>query len=86
MEEKLAEAVRTYPCLWDVTSRSFKDSKAKENSWKSVASEVMLCWVDIKFLFLFNNIDLTRGSFGGNKESKLINNRYKYIETEQKQQ
>ena len=39
-EEKLIEAVRAFPCLWDVTSRSFKDSRAKENAWKCVAEEV----------------------------------------------
>ena len=39
-EEKLIEAVRMFPCLWNVTSRAFKDSKAKENAWKSVASQV----------------------------------------------
>ena len=39
MEEKLIEVVRTYSRLLEVTSRSFKDSKAKENAWKSVASK-----------------------------------------------
>ena len=40
--EKLIEAVRKFASLWDVTSKSFKDSKAKENAWKSVAEEVKL--------------------------------------------
>ena len=41
MEEKLIEAVRGFPCLWQVTSRAFKDIKAKENAWKAIASEVL---------------------------------------------
>ena len=40
--EKLIEAVRKFACIWDVTLKCFKDSKAKENAWKSVAEEVML--------------------------------------------
>ena len=40
--EKLIEAVRKFVCLWDVTSKSFKDTKAKENAWKSVVQEVKL--------------------------------------------
>ena len=39
-QEKLIEGVRKFPCLWDVASKSFKDIKAKENSWKAVAEEV----------------------------------------------
>ena len=41
-EEKLIEAVRVYPCLWDVSQRCFKDIIAKENAWKKVAEEVIL--------------------------------------------
>ena len=41
-DEKLIEAVREYPCLWQVTSKSYKDVKAKENSWKAVAAQVGL--------------------------------------------
>ena len=45
LQEKLIEAVRKYPCVWDVTSLSFKDKdcKAKENAWKSVPEEVKVC-------------------------------------------
>ena len=39
-EEKLVEAVRCYPCLWQVSSREYKDARAKENAWKEVASQV----------------------------------------------
>ena len=40
MEERLIEAVREFNCLWEVSSRSFKDVKAKENTWKEVATKV----------------------------------------------
>ena len=39
-EEKLIEAVRCFPSLWKVSSKSYKDAKAKENSWKEVAIRV----------------------------------------------
>ena len=39
--EKLIEAVRKYPCIWDMSSKSYKDSKAKENAWTQVSNEVL---------------------------------------------
>ena len=33
-EEKLVEAVKSYPCLRQVTSRAYKDIIAKSNAWK----------------------------------------------------
>ena len=39
-EEKLIEAVHSFPSLWKVTSKSYKDVKAKENAWKEVAIRV----------------------------------------------
>ena len=36
-DEKLIEAVREFPCLWRVSSRAYKDARAKENAWKEVA-------------------------------------------------
>ena len=39
-EEKLIEAVRCFPSLWKVSSKSYKDAKAKENAWKEVAIRV----------------------------------------------
>ena len=39
-DEKLIEAVRAFPCLWQVSSKSYKDVKAKENAWKLVANQV----------------------------------------------
>ena len=40
MDEKLVEAVRTFPCLWQVSTKSYKNARARENSWKQVASQV----------------------------------------------
>ena len=37
-EEKLIESVRGFPCLWQVSAKSYKDIKAKENAWKVVCS------------------------------------------------
>ena len=39
-EEKLVDAVRSFPCLWQVSCRSYKDIRAKENAWKQVAGQV----------------------------------------------
>ena len=39
-DENLVEAVRFFPYLWLVSSKSYKDLRAKENAWKEVASKV----------------------------------------------
>ena len=39
-EEKVSEAVRTFPCVWQVNSPVYRDIKAKENAWNKVAIEV----------------------------------------------
>ena len=39
-DEKLVEAVRSFLNLWQVSSKSYKDLRAKENAWKEVASMV----------------------------------------------
>ena len=31
-EEKLIEEVREFPCIWDTSSRSYKDQRARENA------------------------------------------------------
>ena len=38
--EKLVEAVKSYPCLWQVTSCAYKDIIAKINAWKEVSAIV----------------------------------------------
>ena len=47
-EEKLIEAVRDFPCLWQVSSRCYRDAKAKENAWKKVSSQVNIYIYHIK--------------------------------------
>ena len=44
-EEKLIEAVRDFPCLWQVSSRCYRDAKAKENAWKKVSSQVNILYI-----------------------------------------
>ena len=39
-EEKLIEAVRSFPCLWQTTLKGYRDIKARENAWKEVALQV----------------------------------------------
>ena len=39
-DEKLVEAVRSFPSLWQVSTKSYKDLRAKENTWKEVANMV----------------------------------------------
>lgn len=39
-EEKLIEAVRNLPCLWQVNSKSYRDQRARENAWKEVTETV----------------------------------------------
>ena len=39
-EERLIEEVRKFPCLWDVSTKAYRDIKAKANAWKVVANEV----------------------------------------------
>ena len=43
-DEELIELVRGYPCLWQVTSKAYRDQIAKENSWKEVSSKV---WYEV---------------------------------------
>ena len=38
-DEKLIEAVRLFPCLWQVNSKSYKDAVAKGNTWKEIFSK-----------------------------------------------
>ena len=40
VDEKLAEAVRNFPILYDKESKDFKDKKKKDLVWNDVAKEV----------------------------------------------
>jgi uncharacterized protein (UPF0248 family) len=37
MEEELIECVRQHPAIWQISLRSYRDSRVKENAWKEVA-------------------------------------------------
>ena len=39
-DEKLIEAVRSFPCLWQTSSKSYKNMRVRENAWKEVAKQV----------------------------------------------
>lgn len=39
-EERLAEAVRKYPTLYDKQDKSYRDKNKKSLAWKDVAQEV----------------------------------------------
>ena len=39
-DEKFVEAVCCFPCLRQVSSKSYKDARARENAWKEVASQI----------------------------------------------
>ena len=39
-DEKFVEALRSFLCLWLVSSKSYKDLRTKENAWKEVTSKV----------------------------------------------
>ena len=40
--EGLIDSVRSYPCLWRVHLKEYKDLRVKENAWKKVAEETGL--------------------------------------------
>ena len=39
-EDKLIKAVHCFPCLCQVSTKSYKDVKTRENAWKEVASQI----------------------------------------------
>lgn len=39
-EERLIESVRAFQCIWDVSSKVYKDLRARENAWMEVAQKV----------------------------------------------
>ena len=39
-DKKLIEAVHCFPYLWQVSSKSYKDVRRRENAWKEVASQI----------------------------------------------
>ena len=39
-DERLCEAIRGFPCLWQVNSIIYRDVMAKQNAWNKVATMV----------------------------------------------
>ena len=40
VDEKIIDAVHEFPCLWKVSSKTYKDAIAKGNVWKEVSNKV----------------------------------------------
>ena len=40
MDERVIEAVREFPCIWDMAFKGYKDTIAKGNAWKEVSNKV----------------------------------------------
>ncbi|XP_065061667.1 uncharacterized protein LOC135688677 [Rhopilema esculentum] len=40
-KERLIEAVRRYPCLYNTTKKEYKDESIRENAWRNVCNEVL---------------------------------------------
>ena len=38
--EELAEAVRTFPCLYGKSKKEYKDKNVVQNTWKEVADQL----------------------------------------------
>lgn len=51
-DETLIEAVREFECLWKVRSKAYKDLRAKENAWKSVAEKVKSLLYELTYYYL----------------------------------
>lgn len=45
MRERLIEEIREHPNIWNTKLRSFKDSRAKANSWSEIAENLDLSGV-----------------------------------------
>ena len=41
VEEKIIDAVHEFPCIWEVSSKAYKDAIAKGNAWKEVSNKHM---------------------------------------------
>ena len=39
LDEKIAEAVRRFPVLYDKSCQEFEDNNAKKNAWEDVAKD-----------------------------------------------
>ena len=51
LEKKLIELVRTFPCLWQISTLGYRDMKMKENAWKELQVQVRVHYVILIFLY-----------------------------------
>ena len=71
LEEKLAEAVRQFPVLYDKSCRDFKDNSKKRLAWEDVAKQVglqtgMYCSSEYRFICLmFSLVRIMAAVFSG---------------------
>ena len=71
LEEKLAEAVRQFPVLYDKSCRDFKDNSQKRLAWEDVAKQVglqtgMYCSSEYRFIcLLFSLVRIMAAVFSG---------------------
>ncbi|XP_063530921.1 uncharacterized protein LOC134755455 [Cydia strobilella] len=40
MDEKLIEAVKNYPCLWDISSKYYKCNETKDAAWGEIVEQI----------------------------------------------
>ena len=65
LKEKLAEAVRQFPVLYDKSCRDFKDNSKKRLAWEDVAKQVglqtgMYCSSEYSFICLMFSFYIVR--------------------------
>ena len=53
MDERVIEAVREFPCIWDMACKGYKDTIAKGNAWKEVSKKVTVLKASLAFIVLF---------------------------------
>ena len=65
-EERLAETVKAFPCLYDKTKKDYKEKDVVTNAWNSVANQldfieddklILFVW-DLFFIAVFTRIHL----------------------------
>ena len=56
--EKLAEALRLYPCLYNKSSEDFKDANKRKLYWKDVAAAVGVTSGKWTFYSFFMDLEL----------------------------
>ena len=70
--EMLIEAVRSFPCLWNMSLREYKDNRVKENAWKKMSEKLATSvddskrrWKNLRDMFVRERkISKPRGQLG----------------------